>query len=92
MDVERRRHYSRVMDAFVGTLSSRKYLAVFPDMTTKLYQSLRELARDISASAATLSRRLSTSDQVLYIAPVTNYVFYIVKLDEMFTHPALNTN
>ena len=80
------------MDAFVGTLSSRKYLAVFPDMTIKLYQSLRELARDISASAATLSRRLNSEDQVLYIAPVTGYVFYIVKLEGMFTHPALNIN
>jgi hypothetical protein len=80
------------MDAFVGMLSSRKYLVVFPDMTTKLYQSLRELAQDISASAATLSRRLSVNDQVLYVAPVTSFVFYIVKLDEMFTHPVLNTN
>ena len=80
------------MDAFIGTLSSRKYLAVFPDMTTKLYQSLRELAQDISASTATLSRRLSENDQVLYVAPVTGYVFYIIKLEGTLTHPALNIN
>ena len=71
------------MDAFIGTLASRKYLVIFPDMTTKLYQSLRELALDISASAATLSRRLSRDSKILYVAPVTNYVFYIAKLDDM---------
>lgn len=69
------------MEAFLAEIATKKYLVVFPDMTTKLYNSLRDVGADISVSAPTLSRRLKEADGAFFIAPVTSYVFWVSKWD-----------
>lgn len=69
------------MDAFRAEIAQRKYLVIYPDMTTKLHCSLRSAADDISTSPPTLSRLLKDKDASYYCAPVTGYVFWIAKWD-----------
>jgi len=67
------------LDTFATTLQDYKYLVVFPDMSTKLYKSLRTMSDDISASYATLSRRLSGESQIMYDNQMTGYRFLIAR-------------
>jgi len=69
----------RLMEVFCALAAQRKYIVVFPDMTVKLYRSLREVADDTSISPATLSRGLKVMDGAMFKAPLTEYVFWIAK-------------
>ena len=72
------------MDTFSSALDDHKYLVVFPDMSCKLYKSLRAMADDISASYATLSRRLSGVSQIIYDNQSTGYRFLIARTFGIF--------
>jgi hypothetical protein len=65
------------MDVFNAQLATQKYMVVFPDMTAKLYCSLRDVARDLSASHSTLSRKLRSSSSFHYFQPSTGYAFLV---------------
>ena len=69
------------MDAFVAQSKQLKYLVVFPDMSTKLFKSLRAVAGATSISPPTLSRRLSTTDSAFFEAPYSNHIYWIQKWD-----------
>lgn len=72
------------MDAFSSALEDHKYLVVFPDMSCKLYKSLRAMADDISASYATLSRRLSGESEIIYDNQSTGFRFLIARTVGIF--------
>ena len=74
----------KLMDTFTSALENYKYLVVFPDMSCKLYKSLRTMADDISASYATLSRRLSGESQIIYDNQSTGYRFLIARTAGIF--------
>ena len=74
----------KLMDTFTSSLENYKYLVIFPDMSCKLFQSLRTMADDISASYATLSRRLSGESQILYKNHATGYKFLITRTVAIF--------
>ena len=74
----------KLMDTFTSALDNYKYLVVFPDMSCKLYKSLRTMADDISASYATLSRRLSGESQIIYDNLSSGYRFLIARTVGIF--------
>lgn len=65
------------MEKYVQSL---KYLVVFPDKTTRFYQSLRKIADDISVDYSTISRKLAVENPCICISKNTNFVFSVRKL------------
>lgn len=55
------------------------YLVVFPDLSLKLFKSLREIQSDISIDSSTISKKLANNEHY-FMAKMTKYVFYIYKI------------
>jgi DNA-binding MarR family transcriptional regulator len=62
---------------FVNTM---KYLVIYPDASSKLYKSLRDIAEDICVDSSTISKKLAGGENIVK-AKGTEYIFYIKKLD-----------
>ncbi|RZD41555.1 MAG: hypothetical protein CXT73_04760 [Methanobacteriota archaeon] len=65
-------------------IEKNKYLVVYPDKTAKIYQSLREIEKDILISSSNISKKINNKiygeDYCICIAKGTKYVFFIKKL------------
>lgn len=64
------------LSAFV---SKMKYLVVYPDTTSKLYKSLRDIAEDICVDSSTISKKLSKGENIVQ-AKGSEYIFYIMNI------------
>ena len=56
------------------------YSVIYPDASSKLYKSLRDIAEDICVDSSTISKKLAGGENIVK-AKGTEYIFYIKKLD-----------
>lgn len=61
-------------------VNKNSYLVVFPDLSIKLFKSLREIQSDISIDSSTISKKLANNEHY-FTAKMTKYVFYIYKIN-----------
>ncbi len=61
-------------------LCGLNYLVVYPDRSTKIYKSLRDIQKDISIDSSTISKRLKDDDSAILSAKGTGYVFWVKRL------------
>tara|TARA_B100000513_G_scaffold142340_1_gene65174 strand:+ start:1767 stop:1997 length:231 start_codon:yes stop_codon:yes gene_type:complete len=61
-------------------VNKNSYLVVFPDLSIKLFRSLREIQSDISIDSSTISKKLANNEHY-FTAKMTKYVFYINKIN-----------
>lgn len=61
-------------------VNKNSYLVVFPDLSLKLFKSLRDIQSDISIDSSTISKKLSNNEHY-FTAKMTKYVFYIYKIN-----------
>ena len=66
------------MKSFV---ENKHYLVIFPDRSTKLYKSLREIQTEILVDASTISKKLKLSNNCFCISKSSGYVFFITKFN-----------
>ena len=57
------------------------YLVVFPDRRTKTYKTLKEIQKDICINTSTISKKLKHSDNNIFKAKGSGYIFFIYKLN-----------
>jgi hypothetical protein len=61
-------------------VNKNSYLVIFPDLSIKLFRSLREIQSDISIDSSTISKKLANNEHY-FTAKMTKYVFYINKIN-----------
>lgn len=61
-------------------VNKNSYLVVFPDLSIKLFKSLRDIQSDISVNSSTISKKLANNEHY-FTAKMTKYVFYIYKIN-----------
>ena len=62
-------------------LQNKHYIVVFPDRSTKLYKSLREIQNEILVDASTISKKLKSYNSCFCISKSSGYVFFIKKFN-----------
>lgn len=62
-------------------LENKHYLVIFPDRSTKLYKSLREIQTEILVDSSTISKKLKSSNSCFCISKSSGYVFFITKFN-----------
>jgi len=65
------------MMIFTRTL---KYLVVYPDKKTQIYNSLRDISRDICVDYSTISKKLKNEQGDIFISKANNFIFWIQKI------------
>lgn len=61
-------------------INKHNYLVVFPDLSLKLFRSLRQIQSEISIDSSTISKKLANNEHY-FTAKMTKYVFYIYKIN-----------
>ncbi len=64
----------------IDFVKKMKYMVVYPDASSKLYKSLRDIAEDICVDSSTISKKLSSGENIVQ-AKGTEYIFYIMKIN-----------
>ena len=64
----------------IDFVEKMKYLVVYPDASSKLYKSLRDIAVDICVDSSTISKKLSSGEHIVQ-AKGSEYIFYIMKIN-----------
>ena len=63
-------------------LENKHYFVIFPDKSSKLYKSLREIQNEILVDASTISKKLKSFNSCFCISKRSGYVFFIKNLHE----------
>ena len=67
-------------DELKDFVNKMKYIVVYPDASSKLYKSLRDIAEDICVDSSTISKKLASKENIVK-AKGTEYIFYIMKIN-----------
>ena len=67
-------------DELKDFVNKMKYIVVYPDASSKLYKSLRDIAEDICVDSSTISKKLANGENIVK-AKGTEYIFYIMKIN-----------
>ena len=62
-------------------LKNKHYFVVFPDKSTKLYKSLRDIQDEILVDSSTISKKLKSFNSCYCIAKSSGFVFFIKKFN-----------
>ena len=63
----------------INYVKELKYIVIYPDMSCKLYKSLRSIQTDICIDSSTISKKLALGENICK-AKGTEYIFYIQKI------------
>jgi len=58
-------------------IEKKKYMVVFPDKSIKLYNSLRNIEKDINVSSSGISKKIKEKSYCYCKAKGTDYNYYI---------------
>lgn len=64
----------------INYVKKNNYLIVFPDKKVELFQSLREIQKEICVDSSTISKKLSNDEHII-TAKGSGYVFYVYKIE-----------
>ena len=67
-------------DELKDFVNKMKYIVLYPDASSKLYKSLRDIAEDICVDSSTISKKLASGENIGK-AKGTEYIFYIMTIN-----------
>jgi len=70
-------------EEFIEHIKKQKYMVIFPDKSCKMYENIRDVAKDTSIDHSTIFKKLKNDVHTFCYAKGSDYIFYIRKISKL---------